>query len=121
MSLPWVRLDTQFPHNPKILELVEDRQYRAAFVYVCALSYVGGQGTDGYIPRLALPLIHGTRKDAEALVSVGLWTPTPTGWDVNGWHDKQASSEEHVARKARAKAAAMKRWHPPIEGDDDAS
>jgi hypothetical protein len=111
VSLPWIRLDTQFPHNPKVLLLAESKQWRAVVLYVNGLCYAGGQGTDGYIPRLALPLLHGTKRDAEQLVDVGLWVPNPTGWDIHGWLDKQASSEEHAARKARAKAAAMNRWH----------
>lgn len=116
MSLPWVRLDTQFPHNPKILLLVEDKQFRALFVYVNGLCYAGGQGTDGYIPRIALPLLHGTKKDAEQLVSVGLWRPNPVGWEIHDWHDRQASSAEAVERKKRAKDAAMIRWHGSPDG-----
>lgn len=119
MSLPWVRLDTQFPHNPKILKLVEGKHYRALFLYVCGLSYAGGQGTDGYIPKAALPLLHGTKRDADALVTVGLWRPNPVGWEIHDWGDRQASSAEAVERKKRAQAAAMIRWHGDPNGPPD--
>ncbi len=112
MSLPWVRLDTQFPHNPKILLLVEAKQFRALFVYVNGLCYAGGQGTAGYIPKGALPLIHGTKRDADQLMQGGLWTPNPTGWDIHGWEDKQATGQELYDRRTRAQAAALARWHP---------
>jgi hypothetical protein len=38
MGLPWVRLDTQFPSNPKVLELAATKQHKAAFVYLCSLA-----------------------------------------------------------------------------------
>jgi len=38
MGLPWVRLDTNFGSNPKILYLIEDKKYRAAFVYITGLA-----------------------------------------------------------------------------------
>jgi hypothetical protein len=73
MGLPWVRLDTQMPTNPKVLDLV------AAYAKLAGLKQNqtgdtvppnreerGGQhGTDGFIPETALPFIHATRKDAD--------------------------------------------------------
>jgi len=110
MSLPWVRLDTAFPLNPKVLQLVEDRRYRAAFAYVCGLCISGAQGTDGYLSPTSLPHTHGTPRDAQALVDAGLWVPTSAGWRINGWDEYQMSSQEHQDRRARAQAAAELRW-----------
>ena len=116
MGLPWVRLDTQFNTNPKVLALVEDKQWRALSVYVCGLGYCGVHGTDGFIPRPALPFIHGTSREASALVSVGLWTGCPGGWNVNGWAEFQESSQETADRKKRAQAAAASRWAKAKDG-----
>ena len=102
MGLPWVRLDTQMPTNPKVLELVVAKRKDTAFVYVCSLGYAGQHGTDGFIPQAALPFIHATRKDAVLLVRVGLWIPAPGGWLVNGWDEFQVSDE--AARKRRERA-----------------
>lgn len=110
MALPWVRLETALPTNPKILALVEDKAYQAISAYVCALSYCGAQGTDGFIPRAALPFIHARKADAGRLVDVGLWVECAGGWDINGWHDFQPTSEELQRRKDRAKRAAAVRW-----------
>lgn len=110
MGLPWVRLETALPTNPKILALVEDKAYQAISAYVCALSYSGAQGTDGFIPRAALPFIHARKVDAARLVDVGLWLEVAGGWDINGWHDFQPTSEELSKRRERAKKAAAKRW-----------
>ncbi len=111
MGLPWVRLDTQFSSNPKILYLIQDKKFRAAFVWVASLGYSGAHGTDGFIPAAALPFLHATKTDAKSLAEVGLWVETIGGWEINGWADFQQSSEESQLRKKKAKDAAMARWH----------
>ena len=116
MGLPWVRLDTQMPSNPKVLELVSRKQQAAAFAYVCSLAYAGQHGTDGYIPEAALPFIHATRAIAKQLVGAGLWIPTTAGWDINGWDEFQISDEEAKRRRARAQRAAAKRWSDEKKG-----
>lgn len=102
MGLPWVRLDTQLPSNPKVLELVARKQQPAAFSYVCSLAYAGMHGTDGFIPITALPFVHATRAIANHLVAAGLWIAVPGGWDINGWDEFQISDE--AARKRRERA-----------------
>lgn len=110
MSLPWVRLDTGFPHNPKVLALIAAKKYQAVNLYVFGLAYSGAHGLDGYIPPECLPVLHATRTHAAQLVDAGLWRSAGAGWEINGWDEFQLSSEEHSERKARAKAAAEKRW-----------
>ena len=110
MALPWVRLDTQWSHNPKFLELAEDKKWRAIVVYMAGLGYAGAHGTDGFLPSLCLPMLHGTRRDAADLAEVRLWTPTVGGWDINGWAEFQTSSDEAAERKRKAKLAAEVRW-----------
>lgn len=102
MGLPWVRLDTQFASNPKMVELATAKRWRAAFAYVASLAYAGAHGTDGYIPETCLFLVHATKADADALVQVELWRPAPGGWDINGWDEFQVSDE--AARKRRERA-----------------
>lgn len=110
MGLPWVRLDTQFPSNPKVLDLIGRKQQPAAFAYLCSLAYSGMHGTDGFIPESALPFIHATKAIANQLVSVGLWYPAPGGWGINGWDEFQVSDEEAKKRRERAQRGAAKRW-----------
>lgn len=110
MGLPWVRLDSGFSQNPKVLHLIEDKKWQAVVVYVSSLGYSGHHGTDGFIPQAALPFIHGTKTHANQLVNIGLWVPNRGGFDINGWSEFQPSDEETKARKARAKAAAELRW-----------
>lgn len=119
MALPWVRLDTAFPRNPKILALLEEKDgYRAAIVWVCSLAYCGEQGTDGFIPRSALPFIHGRASDAERLTRHHLWSVRPdAGWALDDWAEFQQSNGETQARSVKAQKASRKancaRWHKP--------
>lgn len=111
MGLQWVRLDTQFASNPKLLELTALGKWRAAFTYVAALAYAGMHGTDGYLPGTCLPFIHATRREANELVRVGLWHTDKGGWAINGWNEFQVSDEAAIARSDKARKAAIKRWH----------
>jgi hypothetical protein len=108
--LPWIRLDTAFPDHPKVLELVADKAFQAAFAHTCAMSYSGKHGTNGYIPKSALPFIHARKVDADRLVNVGLWDPAVGGWQIHGWDEKQVSDDEAKARSEKARKAAQKRW-----------
>lgn len=110
MGLPWVRLDTQFPQNPKVLGLTQEGKWRAAFVYVASLTYAGAHGTDGYLPEACLPFIHATKQNAIELVKCGLWLQDVGGWNINGWNEFQVSDEAAKARSDKARKAAMKRW-----------
>ncbi len=110
MALPWVRLDTQWPQNPKFLMLIEDKKWRAIAVYFAGLAWSGSQGQAGYIPRAALPMIHGTTKEATELAAVRLWIPAQGGWDINDWAEYQPTNEEHEKRSKRARDAANARW-----------
>lgn len=102
MGLPWVRLDTQFASNPKIMDLVAAGKWRAAFAYVSSLAYCGSHGTDGFIQENSISLVHARKVEANDLVGVGLWKLAPGGWDVNGWDEFQVSDE--AARKRRERA-----------------
>lgn len=110
MALPWVRLDTQFATNPKVLALVEDKKWRAIVAYIASLGYSGVHGTNGFLPSLCLPYLHATKKEAADLLEVGLWDAAPAGWEIHGWSEFQPSTKEHEDRKIRAKAAAEIRW-----------
>jgi hypothetical protein len=94
MGLPWIRLETGFYTNAKFIILANAGEWRAAHVAVCAMAWCGAQGQDGYIPTHVLKSLNGRAKDAQTLVDVGLWNVTDGGWEINSWHDYQASSDE---------------------------
>jgi len=109
-GLKWVRVDTAFPRNHKVISLIGDGHHKAALAYLCGLALAGEQGTDGWISTAHLPMIHATPRDAAHLVDVGLWIPRPGGWQINDWHQYQPSSEDTAKRTAHARAAAETRW-----------
>ena len=111
MPLPWVRLDTAFPYNPKLLAMLAEKDgHRAGLVYVCSLGYSGAHGTDGFIPREALMFVHGRPTDARRLVEHGFWTEQPGGWLIHDWLEFQESNEETSQRRIKAQMAARVRW-----------
>lgn len=109
-GLPWVRLDSAFPHNWKILDLIAERKHKAVCVYVFGLSYCGAQGTGGYIPRRALMHLHGGKADAATLVQAGLWEEAEEGWLVHDWDHYQPSVEVGESISERARTAICTRW-----------
>src|SRR5690625_734173 len=93
MALSWVRSDTNIASHDNILDLLGYEHGRgSALSYLCALAYSGFNGTDGHIPFAALPFIHASKKDMQALVEVGLMAPNPKGWTVRNYTDRQQSS-----------------------------
>ena len=114
MALPWVRLDANIGTHDKILDLLAERDGSKAFVlYICALGWAGGQGTDGRIKASALPHIHGTRRLAKMLVDQGLWkyNGSADSWAIHNWSERQELAVITDARHLAAKKANCVRWH----------
>lgn len=111
MGLPWVRLDTSMPDNPKLLGLLTEKEgHRAAFVWVCCLAYAGKHGTDGFIPREAAPRCNGRTADFRLLASHDLLVEDAGGWLIKSWDEFQISDADAQKRRERAQFAARKRW-----------
>jgi len=117
VPLPWVRLDTAMPDNPKILHLIEGHKEgrAAAFVWICSLAYAGKHGTDGFITRSALTRINGTAGLARLLVQAELWKDEGVGWTIHGWDEFQETNQETKNRTDRARKAAFARWHGKVD------
>jgi hypothetical protein len=109
-GMPWIRLQVGIFRNAKLLSLREEKQYRSIVTYLDGMCYSGEQGYAGYIPKEALRVIGAVKADVDRLVSEGLWSPAPGGWQVNGWEDYQLADEESLARSEKAKKAAAARW-----------
>lgn len=119
MALPWVRLDSNIATHPKILALLAEKDGPKAFVlYVSALGYAGGHGTDGTIPRYALSVLHGNDKLATLLVDKGLWEYAAA--DVFSIHNFASRQElaavtagKRMAQSIGGKKAMCHRHHGP--------
>ena len=120
MALPWVRLDSHIGSHDKILGLVNDpspKRWQAAFSYVAGLGWSGDQGTDGRIPEVALPFIHGTAATARLLVKYGLWDEGIACWHIHNYAERQELSVVTAGKREMKRMAAEKgncsRWHGP--------
>lgn len=116
MSLEWVRLDANIASHDKVVSLVGKRNgYRAACVYMFSLGWSGGHGTDGFIPKAALPLLHGTVPIAEMLVSERLWEPADGGYRIRNYALRQemAVSQERttIAKRIGGAKGNCRKWH----------
>lgn len=112
MSLQWVRLDSNIGTNMKIARLLKQRDGHRAFVmYVCALGWSGGHGTDGYIPEDSFPFIHGTDRLAAMLSHVGLLDRADDeGWMIRNYSERQELKEVTELKQAQKKRAICARW-----------
>jgi hypothetical protein len=118
MALPWVRLDSHIASHDKILSLLNDpsgKRWQAAASYMFALGWSGDHGTDGFIPKTALPFVHGTVTTARLLVKYRLWEEELTGWSVHNFGVRQELSAvtagKNEARRVASEKANCKRWH----------
>ena len=111
-GVEWVALATGITDHPKMLDLHDSGDHRAALVYIYGLAYSGRVMSDGFIPKSALRRIEGTTKIAQRLVDVGLWqySEDGKGWVVPDWAEYQITSEKFKKRSEDAKKAADARW-----------
>lgn len=109
-GLQWIRLDTAFPDNPKIMDLVDRRQHSVVVAHISMMCHVGKTGTDGYFAEGALRRYGITKKEAYAAAESGLWLPAQGGFDINDWAEYQVADEAAQKRSDKARRAARKRW-----------
>lgn len=109
-GLPWIRLQTTMFENPKVLNLKEDKQWKAVVAYLELMTYSGRHGLAGFVPKTAIRQLHITTADVHRLSSEGLIAPAPGGWDINSWAEFQLADPESIARSEKAKKAAAARW-----------
>lgn len=109
--LTWFRVNCGIIRNRKTLALLTSSGGERAFnVFIFGLGYCGEQASAGFIPTLALPLIHGTPRHAKLLVQVGFWDECPGGWEVHKYAEYQPVDAAAKARSEKARKAAEARW-----------
>jgi len=122
MGLPWVRLDSHIASHDKFLKLLADpspKRWQAAFSYTCALGWSGDQATDGEVPALALPFVHGNATTARLLVRYQLWDEMKNGlgWTIRNYAERQelavVAAAKREMRRVSGEKGNCKRWHGP--------
>ncbi|MDO8847874.1 MAG: hypothetical protein Q7W51_05765 [Coriobacteriia bacterium] len=111
--MSWIRIDSSFPGNAKVLELDQKRHNAAVGLYVLGLCYADAHLTDGRIPQKAMRILTASttwKRDAEELVRVGLWTPTEDGYAIHDYLAWQRSAAEIGAFSEMQRQKALKKW-----------
>ena len=98
----FTRLDDHFWAHPKVLNCSDG----AIALWVRALSWVGFQLTDGFVPHQCLRLLRGRKRDADRLVEAGLWERGECDGQLGYWfHDftdwNNAATREEVERRRK--------------------
>ncbi len=96
--MPWFKVDDQFHAHPKVVGLGRDRSSALA-LWVLAGSWASNYLTEGFIPTHMLAQF-GTRKAADALVRVGLWTTVEGGWQYHDWAEQNPTREQVLEQRA---------------------
>jgi hypothetical protein len=109
MGLPWVRLDANIGSHDKVLYLIADpskAKWQALASYMVALGWSGANGTDGFIPTIALPFVHGNAATARLLVKHKLWDEARVGYSIRNYAERQQSSAAaESVREAKQRAS----------------
>jgi hypothetical protein len=118
MALPWARLDVNIGSHDKVLQLISDpspKRWQALASYVVSIGWCVGHGTDGRIPKAALPFVHGTETTARLLVKHDLWLEQTAAWAVKNFAEYQITDANAAAvrdvQKVGGSKGACRRWH----------
>jgi len=98
----FTRLDDHFWAHPKVLNCSDG----ALALWTRALSWVGFQLTDGFVPHQCLRLLRGRKRDADRLVAAGLWVRGECDGQLGYWfHDftdwNNAATREEVEKRRK--------------------
>lgn len=102
--MSWFRLDDQMPWHPKLLRVGGD----AGWLWVCGGCWIAGHGTDGLIPKSAIPMLSDRKRPmvlAGRLIEFELWEDRDDDVFMHDYLDWNPSAEVVAARReARAEA-----------------
>lgn len=109
--MTWFKVDDKLWGHPKWLATPPG----ARALWVTAGSWSAAHGTDGAIIEPLLRQFGARRRDADALVSAGLWRRTVAGWQFHDWDifqpDSASTRAKEGARKAAGSLGNHQRWH----------
>lgn len=118
MPLTWARLDVNIHSNDKIVALLDRKDGAKAFtLYVTAMGWSVGQGTDGLIPGHILRVLvpWPAKPLALALVEERLWEYAEGGHRIVNFHDRQelalVAEQKAAARRVASLKANCQRHH----------
>jgi hypothetical protein len=100
--MTWFKVDDGFWGHPKQTALPA----APIALWVRAGSWSGAQLTDGFVPAHMIVMLGAKKRDAEALVTAGLWEDVDGGYQFHDWAKWQPTRDE--VEKKRAEDAERK-------------
>lgn len=104
VNVSWFRVDDQMPWHPKLMRAGGD----AGWLWVCGGCWIAAHGTDGLIPRAAIPMLSDRKSPlrlAERLIDVGLWEDRGEDVYMHDYLDWNPTAVEVAERRAKRAAA----------------
>jgi hypothetical protein len=98
--MAWVRLEDDFPENPKIIEAGPV----ASWLHIKAIAFCNRQLTDGFVSYATVRWMNGAAS-AKVLVRVGLWETTKGGYLIHDYLEYQPSRAEVLDRREKRAAS----------------
>jgi len=102
--MPYFPVDDQFPFHPKTLAAGN----AAIGLWTRAGAWCKSHATGGAVPREVAATL-GTAGQAAALVRVGLWEKTTTGYVFHDWQHQAGNGDEAAEKRRREQAAERQR------------
>jgi hypothetical protein len=93
--MPWFKIDDQFAFHPKAIAAGN----AALGLWVRAGSWCAAHLTQGALPAHMVRTLGAQRRDADKLVSVGLWMCTEDGYLFKDWDEYQPTKEQVEAKR----------------------
>lgn len=106
--MTWFKVDDGFWSHPKTMTLTPE----AVALWVRAGSYCGKHLTDGFVPRVMLPMLQAVEPHARELVTAGLWIEIVDGWQFHQWADYQDTKDAVEKRRKAWKTQKAKQRDP---------
>lgn len=115
--MAWVRLDTGYFHNLKVLAAGRD----AAVLHVAAICWCATQPKlDGHVPSSAVPTLlqmAGVKRSAvAAAVAAGLWSTNGDGFVLHDF-DVMNGCASPAERQRERQRERQQRWRDSHKGD----
>jgi hypothetical protein len=115
----WAKVDDNFFNHPKAVAAGP----MGRLLYLAGLCYCNRFLTDGQIPATVVRLLDPGLKRADAvalhLVAVGLWKPTPSGFEVHDYLQWNARADD-VKAKREANRRRIADWREAHANKGDA-
>lgn len=109
--MAWFKIDDGFHGHPKIVGVSTS----AVGLWTLAGTWASQYLTDGVVPSAMVARLGGSKDDADALVTAGLWIASPEGYTFHDWSVYQPDAASTKAKRGAESEGGLRgnhtRWH----------